>query len=106
MYPSVPIAFNHRRQTLKFAQEVVLASTPDLCRFVQNIAEELVFEILQMQNFLTLEEVVERINKAHREAWAAAAAVPHTLRPEPQSHPTDFYVPKLTRRLLNFVFST
>ena len=79
-----------------------LQELPDVpCR-----ADSARLEILQMQNFLTLEEVVERINKAHREAWAAAAAVPHTLRPEPQSHPTDFYVPKLTRRLLNFVFST
>jgi hypothetical protein len=57
-----------------------------------------------MLNFLSVEEVVERIktaDTADTEASAAVAATSPRLRPESQPHRPEYYVPKLTRRLLN-----
>jgi hypothetical protein len=54
-----------------------------------------------MLNLLTVEEVVERIKTADSEASTAVAATSPGLRPESQPHRPEFYVPKLTRRLLN-----
>jgi hypothetical protein len=59
-----------------------------------------------MLNLLTVEEVVERIKTADSEASAAVAATSPRLRPESQPHRPEFYVPKLTKRLINFRSTT
>jgi hypothetical protein len=54
-----------------------------------------------MQNFLTVEEVVQRIKKADSAPRLPQMLHSPKLRPEYQPHRPEFYVPKLTRRLLN-----
>jgi hypothetical protein len=59
-----------------------------------------------MQNILTVEEVVERIKKADSAPRPPQMLDSPNLRPEYQPHRPEFYVPKLTRRLINFRSTT
>ena len=58
-----------------------------------------------MQNILTVEEVVERINKADSAPRQPQMLHSPKLRLEYQPHRPEFYVSKLTRRLVNLVSS-
>jgi hypothetical protein len=54
-----------------------------------------------MQDILTVEEVVERIRKAGSAPRQPQVFHSPKLRPEYQPHRAAFYVPMLTRRLVN-----
>jgi hypothetical protein len=52
---------------------------------------------------LTLQEVVERINKANPSAKDQPTTDNRT--PAEQPHRPEFYIPRITRRVANFIFS-
>ena len=61
---------------------------------------------MNMQNNLTPKEVVQRVEDIDTLLKLSRTRVSPKLRPESQPHRPEFYVPKLTRLLLNFISST
>jgi len=52
---------------------------------------------------LTLQEVIDRINKVHSPAKDQRTKNDHAGE---QEHRPEFYIPRITKRLAKFIFST